>query len=356
VNSRTDFRLGVIEGFFGRQWSWQARHDYAGFLSSIGCNSYIYAPKGDVWFRKQWEQPCPTDHLKQLSTLSAHYRHSGVEFGIGLSPFELYLDFSPARKAALAAKLEQINHINPSTLCILFDDMMGDLHHLADIQAEIMDFVCTVSTAGKFVLCPTYYTYDPILVRHFGEKPDNYLEDLGRLLDPAIDIFWTGPKVFSENLPRAHLEEIGGKLRRKPLIWDNYPVNDAKRLTGFLHLSPFSGRESHIRELCSGHLANPMNEAYLSQIPLYSLPLIYNAQTQPADLLRKSCEKLCPAPLAELLMRDAGLFGAHGLDSLDENSKQQLIISYAAFTDQPVACEVVDWLQGGYAFDPNCLT
>ncbi len=356
MNSPAVFRLGVIEGFFGRQWSWQARQAYAGFLSGTGCNSYIHAPKGDNWFRKSWDQPCPDEHLRQLTVLSDCHRKAGIDFGIGLSPFELYLDFSPQRKQALAAKLQQINSIAPTTLCILFDDMLGDLHQLADRQVEIMDFVCANSTADNFVLCPTYYSDDPILIRHFGEKPQYYLEDLGSLLDPAIEIFWTGPKVFSESFPREHLEDIAGKLKRKPLIWDNYPVNDAKRFTGFLHLAPFSGRDAHIRELCSGHISNPMNEAWLSQIPLSSLPGLYNNKDSTADPLREACQRLCPQALSELILHDAELFQFHGLDYLDNKRKTQLIERYSAFPDQPMACEIVQWLKGEYAFDPACLT
>jgi hyaluronoglucosaminidase len=356
MSSRPDFRLGVIEGFFGRQWSWQARHDYAGFLASIGCNSYIYAPKGDPWFRKHWHQPCPDSHLTQLVDLSARHRAAGIDFGIGLSPFELYLDFSAERRADLARKLEQINTIAPSTLCILFDDMIGDLHQLADIQAQIMDFVCAHSSADSFVMCPTYYSDDPILVRHFGAQPAHYLEDLGRLLDPAIALFWTGPQVISQQYPRAHLETVAEKIRRKPLLWDNYPVNDAKRLVGYLHLSPFTNREAQLTELCSGHLANPMNEPYLSQIPLYSLPRLYREQVSPSEALQHALKQLCSPKLAALLTEDAGLFETQGLDQLDAGKKSTLIERYAAFRDEPVAEEIVAWLQGEYAFDPSCLT
>src|SRR5262245_48979345 len=111
------FRLGVVEGFFGREWSWQARWDYAAFLASQECNSYVYAPKGDAWLRKQWQTPFPQTHLDALIALALHYGAHEVDFGIGLSPFELYKDFSPRNRALLLAKVEQINAIDPDTLC-----------------------------------------------------------------------------------------------------------------------------------------------------------------------------------------------------------------------------------------------
>ena len=81
------YRLGVVEGYFGRQWSWQARHDYAPFLAAQGCNCYVYAPKNDVWLRKQWQVPFPLQQLDALRDLRSHFQHHGLEFGIGLSPF-----------------------------------------------------------------------------------------------------------------------------------------------------------------------------------------------------------------------------------------------------------------------------
>lgn len=355
-NSLAQFRLGVVEGYFGRQWSWQARRDYAPFLATQGCNSYIYAPKNDVWLRKQWHEPFPLSHLNALKDLQGEYRKHKIEFGIGLSPFELYKDFSARNRDLLRRKLDEINAIGPDTLCILFDDMMGDLRDLAHAQLAIMDYVTEHSTAQHFVICPTYYSYDPLLTRHFGAQPEHYLEDLGKGLAATVDFFWTGPKVISNTYPRAHLLEVADKLRRKPLLWDNYPVNDAKRLAPFLHLQPPVRHAAELRELCSGHLANPMNQPYLSQLPLYGLAALYaNGTANPEALFAKASAKLCPPALAQALQEDVGLVQNSGLDALDASAKEKLLGKYAAIK-HPMAEEVCGWLRGEYAFDPACLT
>jgi hypothetical protein len=345
------FRLGIVEGFFGRAWSWKARRDYATFLAERGCNSYVYAPKSDAWLRKQWQQAFPQQHLDELSALRRHYHSQQLDFGIGLSPFELYRDFSPANRELLCAKVDQLNAVDPDTLCILFDDMMGDLRDLAKSQLAIVDFVTARSTARRFVICPTYYSYDPLLVRHFGAQPEQYLEDIGKNLDSRIEIFWTGPKVISGDYPRAHLIEVTEKLRRKPLLWDNYPVNDAKRLTSFLHLKP-AHRKLELKELTSGHLANPMNQAYLSQLPIHALASLYAGK--PASFA-DACLALCPPALSQALQDDVESFQTTGLDSLAAASKEQLVRKYERF-NHPMADEVCAWLRGDYAFDPACLT
>jgi hyaluronoglucosaminidase len=356
-NSPAAYRLGVVEGYFGRQWSWEARRDYAAFLSANGFNSYVYAPKNDVWLRKQWQSPFPLPQLDALRNLRTHYASLRLDFGIGLSPYELYRDFSRANRELLRHKLDELNAIAPTTLCILFDDMMGDLRDLARAQLEILAFVTQHSTAQRFAICPTYYSDDPLLTRFFGEKPEHYLEDIGKGLDPRIDVFWTGPKVISQEYPRAHLLQVADKLRRKPLLWDNYPVNDAKRLTPFLHLLPFTGRNpNELRELTSGQLANPMNQAHLSQLSLHALGAQYrNAAASTDELFAQACAALCPPELAAALMDDAQAFQHAGLDSFDTGTKEQLARKYSAIA-HPVAREVVDWLRGGYAFDPACLT
>lgn len=346
------FRLGVVEGFFGRAWSADDRLAWADFLVAQGFDSYVYAPKNDPLLRKAWHQNGPPPWREELRALCAHYRERGLDFGIGLSPYELYREF-PDKREHLRDKLRELDEIGPTTLYILFDDMQGDLPDLARRQADIMDFVMTESRAARFALCPTYYSSDPILARQFGAEPAHYLDDLGRLLDPAVEVFWTGPRVLSHDYPEAHLREVGALLRRRPLIWDNYPVNDARRLTSFLHLRPPTRDPAIMRAHCSGHLANPMNESWLSRIPLHGLAARYRGE--PAALER-ACLAICGEAVGGLLLEDAARFQDVGLDGLGAAEKRALRARYAAHPDNPCAREVVEWLDGVYTFDPACLT
>ncbi len=351
------FRLGVVEGFFGKSWSWEARAQYAQFLSGNGFTTYLYAPKNDNYFRKRWMQPCPTEHLVSLISLSSHYKGAGVEFAIGLSPFELYLNFSAAGQDALARKIEEINAINPDTLCILFDDMKGAVPSLASQQLRIMDQVTRQSNARHFIFCPTYYSDDPILARHFGEMPADYLEELGSHLDSRLDIFWTGQQVFSTQYPEEHLLDVAERLHRKPLLWDNYPVNDSEKLAGRLHLSPFKNRDTELKPLAQGLLANPMNQPRLSQLPLYSLGKLFQGEdVDLEDILHEACTVLSPKKLGKILYEDSALFQDAGLEGISTEQKSALIKRYSAFQDHPMVIELMDWLNGEYAFDPQCLT
>ena len=351
------FRLGVVEGFFGKSWSWESRTQYAQFLSGNGFTTYLYAPKNDGYFRKQWKKPCPISHIDALTRLATHYKGAGIEFAIGLSPFELYMDFSSTGQDALSRKLEEINTINPDILCILFDDMPGAVDNLADEQLKIMDFVTRHSKARDYIFCPTYYSNDPLLETHFGKRPEKYLEELGGQLDSRIDIFWTGPNVFTSEFTEDHLHEITGKLSRKPLLWDNYPVNDSKTLAGNLHFAPFMNRSPELKNLTQGHMANPMNQASLSQIALYSLGKLYqedgfNSET----ILEEAFNTLCPPKISALLLEDSIHFQNKGLENFSAEDIKMLMTRYSPFQEHPMVSELLDWLNGDYAFDPQCLT
>ena len=180
--------LGLIEGFFGRPWSWSQRAEAVRFLAPHGYRFYLYAPKADAWLRRRWREPYPEAELAALAELRDVCRAAGVRFGIGLSPFELHLHPDKGWQAALAAKLAELAQLKPDDLAILFDDMRGDVPDLAERQAAIVHFAAERSGAGRMLCCPSYYSDDPILDIAFGARPPFYLEQLGRLLDPAIRI------------------------------------------------------------------------------------------------------------------------------------------------------------------------
>ncbi|MEE4192450.1 MAG: beta-N-acetylglucosaminidase domain-containing protein [Halieaceae bacterium] len=339
---------GVIEGFYGREWSWGSRREYAAYLQALGLDTYLYCPKGDAYLRKRWQEPWPAATAGALAQLAAHYRDSGLNFGVGLSPFALYQDYSAASRDALRRRLAEIDAVGGNCLALLFDDMPGELDDLAARQAEIVADVLAWSGAEWLVVCPTYYSYDPVLEQFFGARPTRYWEDLGNSLDLAVDVFWTGNKVCSTTVCADDLAEITRQLQRKPVLWDNYPVNDGARASKFLHLAPLPGRSKDLDGALHGHLCNPMNQAELSRFPLGGLAALYGGQAPEMDALY-------PTALAELLARDQELFEEQGLDAIDAPARERLAAEYRQ-TGVPAGLEVAAWLRGEYAFDPACLT
>ncbi len=356
--STTGSFLGVIEGFFGRSWSWSERASYASFLSSHGYSFYIYAPKDEAFLRKRWNEPLPAERLTGLASLFSSFKAHGIQCGVGLSPYEAYRGYDSGARARLREKVEELNSLELDILCVLFDDMRGDVPALADTQIRILGDIREISTAPRIIFCPTYYSYDPIIERCFGSMPPHYLEDLGRGLDPSVDLFWTGEKVMSTAYPVEHLTEVANRMRRKPFLWDNYPVNDSKRASPFLFLKAFESRGPHLTDLVSGHAVNPMKQPWLSQIPLASLALNY-AQTcgYDRDATTVRCAKqVCGEDIGSLIAQDLDLFHSVGLEGLNDEQRLYLRGRYQPYCADPFCREVVLWLDNRYEFDPACLT
>jgi hyaluronoglucosaminidase len=350
-------KTGVIEGFFGKPWSWESRMTGADFLRDAKFQFYIYAPKSESFLRRRWREPIPKETLQRLSELSARCRQSGIAFGIGLTPFEIYLNYDARAQTSLRSKVSQINQIGVDMLCILFDDMRGDVEGLAEIQAKVISDVCNWSSAERFVICPTYYSYDQRLAREFGSPPKDYLRDLGRMIDPRIDFFWTGEKIISDGYSALHLADVEADIGRKPFIWDNYIANDSRTRTNYLFLDPCVGAWNLPPDRVAGVAFNPMNQPHLSRIALRGFKHILAAgPAAAADPLPSICRELCGSLIAERLVADIHLLQSAGLTQLDADSRRRLLDCYEILQSNPFAGDVAAWLRGEYAFDPECLT
>jgi len=340
--------LGVIEGYYGRPWSWADRTGTIETLAPAGYDFYLYAPKADAYLRRRWREPHPAGESAALSAFAKRCETLGVAFGVGLSPFELYLDFGDEAKAALDDKLAHLESLGVRQLAILFDDMRGDREDLARRQIEILHWVGERSTADRLIFCPTYYSDEPALDRFFGQRPAHYLETLGEDLDPGIDIFWTGPEVCSRELRVGHIERVAASLRRPPLIWDNYPVNDGPRMSPFLHLRAFTGRDPDIGALVRGHAVNPALQPILSRIPALTLPRSYadGAGYDYRLAFEDAALSVLGPELASLVSPRLSTFQEGGRSGLGDGL-ERMVARFAA-VDHPAAREIVDWLNGAW--------
>jgi hypothetical protein len=350
-----DIDLGLIEGFYGEPWSWSERAETIAFLAARGYVFYIYAPKADAFLRRRWREPHPAETLEALKRLASDCLGLGVRFGVGLSPFEIYRAFDGAAQADLARKLADLEAVGVADLAILFDDMRGDLPGLARAQIDILHWIAERTTA-RLILCPTYYSDDQTLDRVFGARPPGYLEELGASLDPAIDVFWTGEEVCSRAYGVNHLERVAEGLRRKPVVWDNYPVNDGPVMSLSLHLRAFVGRPAAMARVIAAHAVNPASQAVLSRIPALTLAESYRLGEayDYGEAFARAAAEVLGEELAALVTRHLGQFQDTGLDRLGEAAIQRLRERYGAI-DHPAAREIAAWLDGAWRITREAL-
>lgn len=346
-----DFLTGVVEGFYGRFWSFDTRLAYADYLGEAGLNTFLYCPKGDPYLRRRWQDDWPAPIWNELLQLSSAYRRRGINWGVGLSPVELYRKYGISQRDQLRRKVERLGELATPIMAILFDDMPGDMDALASRQAEIVADIYHWAPDIRVLVCPTYYSFDPVLEQYFGQMPRDYWEQLGRELPADIEIFWTGNRVCSQTIDVGDIKDIVQRLGRPVTLWDNYPVNDGAVRSNFLYLSKLSGRLPALRPLIRGHLCNPMNQGILSLPALSGLAELYGNGGFDEEVLSRIL-----GPLTwERLSRDRRVFELEGLSGLGEARCRQLASEYG---DLPGACaqEITQWLRGEYSFDPACLT
>jgi hypothetical protein len=93
---------------------------------------------------------------------------------------------------------------------------------------------------------------------------------------------------------KARADALGG---RPPVIWDNFPVNDAV-MGDRLHLGPLWGREDGLGDVCSGYVANPMVQPLASKVPLASIGAWLQGR-DPLDGWASAADELGARVLAE---------------------------------------------------------
>lgn len=351
MSSAKPFLSGVVEGFYGRAWSHETRLAYAGYLAQAGLNTYLYCPKSDAILRRDWREPWPELERQHIKALSSAFSSRGLYWGVGLSPLNLYQSYGRLEQEQLHRKIDYLGELGAPLLAILFDDMPGDLDALAARQAEIVNDVQRWMPQVRLLVCPTYYSYDPVLERFFGDKPPQYWPQLGRELATDVEIFWTGNEVCSVAIEPQDLHGINQQLGREVVLWDNYPVNDGAQRSNFLYTQKLGGRPAELRSHVSGHLCNPMNQGLLSLPALVGLAQLYGSKSFDEGSLAKVLGEQTWSRLAQ----DGALFERQGLSGMGESTCRELAALYAQM-DGPAALEVTQWLRGEYEFDPACLT
>jgi hyaluronoglucosaminidase len=269
---------GAIEGFYGTPWSHADRLDELSYLGDHRMNTYEYAPKDDPYHREQWRDPYPADKLAQLAELVTRARQNKVDFTFALSPGLSICYTSDADFQALIAKFQALYDVGARSFNVPLDDIDYNSWHCdADkakygtgggaagrAQSDLLnrvqrEWVETKADVAPLQMVPTEYY-------NVSETP--YKKALREQLDSDVVVHWTGIGVVPRTITAAQAAQAKAVFGHDILIWDNYPVNDYA--AGRLLLAPYSGREPAIADHVAGVISNPMNQAAVSKIALYS--------------------------------------------------------------------------------------
>ncbi len=277
---------GLIEGFYGPPWSWDARADVMRWCHERGMTHYVYAPKDDPLHRERWREPYPDDAIAAFRGL---VEQGTLEVGFGVSP-GLSIDCASSEdRAALGAKCDQLLAVGVRLVCLALDDIpmtpgLGGEH--AELTVWLREHL---GDRADLILVPTEYT---------GTASSAYLDALAARVPDDVPVAWTGATVVCDTISaddaRARAAALGG---RRPFVWDNYPVNDAI-MRDRLFLGPLRGRHADLGPECSGYMANPMVEPMASKPALASIAGYLRGDV-PEDAWARAVDSLGIRVLAE---------------------------------------------------------
>ncbi|MEH7380561.1 protein O-GlcNAcase [Bacillus sp. JJ1533] len=263
---------GVIEGFYGLFYTMPERKDLISFIAENGYNLYIYGPKNDRQHRARWREPYPDFIMKQFAETVDHAKNVGVDFCYAIGSGVSINYASEEDLGLIQKKFKAFYDIGVRTFMIALDDISAEFQHeeeqnlfqsYADAHVfltnRLYHWLKELDPACKLSLCPTDY---------HGTAPfSTYIHELGEGLEQEIDLFYTGPEICSKTIDEKHVAEFTEAIVRRPIIWDNYPVNDLAMVPE-MHIGPVTGRDANLPEVCKGIVVNTMPQAEASKIAL----------------------------------------------------------------------------------------
>lgn len=274
---------GVIEGFYGVPWTPLARRSMIAWMGRHHMNTFVYAPKDDPYQRAAWRTRYPARQVSHFRKDLAVGRGAGVRFTYSISPGLDMCYSAAADREALTRKLGQLRRLGVRDFMLAFDDIspgfscdadtarygsggagLGRAH--AEVASAVLRWLRATNASSRLIVVPTDYS---------GTRSTPYLAALAGNLARAVDVAWTGPWGVSGTISSPQADAIARVLGRRPVVWDNYPVNDFDPQR--LHLGPVAGRSPTLMRHVAGLLAIPMNQAEASKLPLYTLGRYFSA-------------------------------------------------------------------------------
>lgn len=257
---------GVVEGFYGTPWSTQDRLRHIEFYGKNKLNTYIYGPKDDPYHSSpNWRKPYPEKESQEIKLLVDKAKENHVDFVWALHPGK-DIQWNEQDRDSVMQKFEKMYDLGVRAFAVFFDDISGE-GTKADKQAELLNYLDNNFIKKKkdvipLIMCPTEYN------KSWSDVEKGYLPTLGNLLNPTIEIMWTGDRVIA-NIDKQSLEWINPIIKRKAYIWWNFPVSDYVR--DHLLLGEAYGLDNENGGLMSGIMSNPMEFAESSKVAIYSV-------------------------------------------------------------------------------------
>jgi len=249
---------GYLEGYYGKSLTWSERCELVDHLSQLGLDTYVYAPKEDVYHRLRWKEPYSEAWLREFKRFTGYAQKKKVKVVYSIAPGLSFDYTSEDDYALLIHKCFKVLKKGASGIALLMDDVplslppknqksftsLGAAHNQL-----IKRFAEELSKKERVSVwyCPTVYA-DEL------NKDASYLKDLSQDFPKEVSVFWTGTHVITPTVNQKNMKAIL-KLFPRVLFWDNYYANDYCPTRFFI--GPLMGRTKKTVDGLTGYLLNP---------------------------------------------------------------------------------------------------
>lgn len=262
---------GVVEGYYGAPWSFEARKAQFEFYGRNKMNMYIFGPKDDPYHHGQGcYNPYPEKMADEIRRLVKLAKENHVRFVWAIHPANtVRWGDQGGRKQldALCRKLEMMYDLGVRDFGVLVDDSSGEIGR-PEHQAQLCNYLLEnfvrkhKDVNQELIMCPTGYNRS-------WTNPQ-FLKTLGGALKKGIHVMWTGDTVVHD-ITLEGQRWVHKQLGRPTFIWWNWPVNDYKRSRLAMGRASGLGQQPEMKSEMTGFTANPMEQAEANKVGLFGV-------------------------------------------------------------------------------------
>ncbi|MBD0747355.1 beta-N-acetylglucosaminidase domain-containing protein [Streptomyces sp. CBMA152] len=269
---------GTTEGFYGQPWTPEQRLGQLDFMGRTKQNRYLYAPGDDPYRQAQWRDPYPADQRAAFRTLAARAAANHVTLAWAVAPGQEMCLSSDGDVKALLRKLDAMWALGVRAFQLQFQDVSYSEWHCGQDKktfgkgpAAAARAHARVANAVAAHLAERYPGSQPLSLmptEYYQDGATTYRGALADGLDARVQVAWTGVGVVPRTITGRELAGARAAFGHPLVTMDNYPVNDWA--PGRIFLGPYTGREPAVATGSAALLANAMEQASASRIPLFT--------------------------------------------------------------------------------------
>lgn len=269
---------GLTEGFYGQPWSHQQRLAQLDFMGRTKQNRYLYAPGDDSFRQARWRDPYPAAQRAEFRELAERARRNHVTLAWAVAPAQEMCLAKNGDVKALTRKIDAMWALGVRAFQLQFQDVSYSEWH-CDKDADAFGSgpeaaaraQARVAGAVARHLADRYPGAEPLSLmptEFYQDGTTDYRRALASELDSRVQVAWTGVGVVPRTITGRELAGARDVFRHPLVTMDNYPVNDYAQDRMFL--GPYTGREPAVATGSAALLANAMEQASASRIPLFT--------------------------------------------------------------------------------------